>query len=461
MKINEKSVTIIGAGMAGLAAAYELHRAGWQVTLLEARNRVGGRVHTVRGFSNGLVAEAGGEFIDSHHTRMQALAKEFNLSLGKVGSWQSQSGDWGAFGGKAGAFTDKQTWGIDLQDEFQKMWAAIAELGREVTDPSNPLTAPYAKKLDQQSAAEWINAQNAPALARIAFSNHIRAEYTCEPEQFSLLDLARNSALYYSNPQSWPITYRIIDGNDRLPQAMAKQIPDIRFESAVTSIQIQPEQINITYKQGDSHHSISSAFAILAIPLTVARDIDFNSSLSPAHEKMISEISYGAVTKVMIEYRRRFWHERGWNGRLSTDEPIVYTWDATSHLDGEHGIITAYTGGNPAVKLSALSNEERINTAILIIEKLFPGSSDLIENTSTIAWLNETFTGGSYMALAPGQVTAHWPTLFTPAGRLFFAGEHATIYQGFMEGAVESGQRAAKNIMENAGNTIRKFGEIL
>ena len=145
--------------------------------------------------------------------------------------------------------------------------------------------------------------------------------------------------------------------------------------------------------------------------------------------------------------RKRFWHEKGWNGRLSTDLPIVYTWEATSHLEEERGILTAYTGGGPGAKLSELSDEQRIKTAVSVIEKIFPGSSDLIEGTATTAWINEPFTRCSYMAFAPGQVTKHWEALFMPAGRLYFAGEHATIYQGFMEGAVESGQRAAKNII--------------
>ncbi|MFN8425940.1 MAG: FAD-dependent oxidoreductase [Anaerolineales bacterium] len=100
-------------------------------------------------------------------------------------------------------------------------------------------------------------------------------------------------------------------------------------------------------------------------------------------------------------------------------------------------------------KLSALSDEERIETAVAEIEKHFPGSSKLIENVSTIAWLNEPFTRGSFMALAPGDVLEHWGTLFQPAGRLFFAGEHATPIQGFMEGAVESGQRAAREILKS------------
>ena len=162
---------------------------------------------------------------------------------------------------------------------------------------------------------------------------------------------------------------------------------------------------------------------------------------------MVNEVSYGAVTKVLVQYRKRFWDETGWNGRLITDAPIVITWLATNHIESEDGIITAYTGGGPGAKLAALSDQARIQVAVDEIEKVFPSSSDLIEHTATVAWPNEPFTRGSYMALAPGEVTAHWQTLFEPAGRLFFAGEHATAFQGYMEGAVESGQRAAASIL--------------
>jgi len=164
---------------------------------------------------------------------------------------------------------------------------------------------------------------------------------------------------------------------------------------------------------------------------------------------MVNELSYGSVIKVLIEYRRRFWDEKGWNGRLATDTPIGLTWHATSHVDDEHGILTVYTGGGSGAKLAALSDEERMRIAVTEIEKLFPGSSDLVEHTATVAWPNERYTLGSYAALAPGEVTAHWKTLFEPVGRLFFAGEHATAIQGFMEGAVESGQRAATAIISS------------
>ncbi|MBL8080029.1 MAG: FAD-dependent oxidoreductase [Anaerolineales bacterium] len=449
MSNQNNSVIVIGAGMAGLSAAYDLHRAGWHVIVLEARSRVGGRVFSLRNFSNGLVAEGGGEFIDEHHTRMLAYAKEFKLSLGEVGSWQGQTEDWGAYEGKAGQQNDISVWGFDLGNEYEKMWAALAELAKHVPDPSHPETAPNAKELDKQSAADWIAQQNAHPLARKAFADHIRSEYTCEPEQFSLLDLARNAKLYYSDPDFHRSTYRVIGGNDQIPGAIASLLPDLRFNAEVTSIQNMADQVSVTYKQGDTFHTISSSFAVLAVPLTTARLIEFNPPLPVAHHSMVNEVSYGAVTKVLIEYRKRFWKDKAWNGRLATDQHIVQTWEATSHLQGEHGIITAYTGGAPGAKLSALSDEERIKFAVSVIEKVFPGSSDLIENTATVAWVNEPFTRGSYMALAPNQVTTHWQNLFAPMGRLFFAGEHATIYQGFMEGAAESGQRAARNIMES------------
>src|SRR5687768_5648942 len=133
MDSNNRTVTVIGAGLAGLAAAYDLHHAGWNVMVLEARDRVGGRVYSVRSFSNGLVAEGGGEFIEDRHERMLAYAKQFNLQLGRVGSWQRQAGDWGAFDGRSGRLIDEEIWGTNLHTEIEKMWEAVSGLGKYVS----------------------------------------------------------------------------------------------------------------------------------------------------------------------------------------------------------------------------------------------------------------------------------------------------------------------------------------
>jgi monoamine oxidase len=449
MPLNNRTVTVIGAGLAGLSAAYDLHRAGWQVIVLEARDRVGGRVYSLRNFSNGLVAEGGGEFIAESHKRMLAYADQFHLALGRAGSWQGQDEDWGAFDSKAGSMSDERIWGVNLNEEVEKIWRALAELGELVPDPHEPQAARNAELIDQRSTADWIHFLDVHPLAKQDFIQHIRSEYTCEPEQHSLLDLARNVSMYYTTMER-DINYRVVGGNDLIPRALAKTLPDVRLNAPVTSIRALPDEVTVTYQQGNSHHTISSAFAILAIPLTTARLIEYNPPLPEAHQRMVHEVSYGAVTKVLLEYRKRFWKEKGWNGHIATDSPIVLTWHATSHIENEHGILTVYTGGAPGARLAALSDEERVRMAVAEIEKVFPGSSDLLECTATIAWPNEPYTRGSYAALAPGEVTAHWKTLFEPAGRLFFAGEHATDIQGFMEGAVESGQRVARMIISSS-----------
>ena len=139
MGSSNRSVTVIGAGLAGLSAAYELDRAGWKVTVLEARDRVGGRVYSLRSFSNGLVAEGGGEFIEESHTRMLAYAKQFHLQLGRVGSWQGQDKDWGYFDGKAGPMSDVKVWGVNLHAEVEKIWLAQRRRPIPVRGPARAL----------------------------------------------------------------------------------------------------------------------------------------------------------------------------------------------------------------------------------------------------------------------------------------------------------------------------------
>jgi len=446
MTLNNKTVTIIGAGLAGLSAAYDLQRAGWKVTVLEARKRVGGRVYSVRTFAHDQVAEGGGEYIEENHTRMIALAKQFNIQLGLSGSWQAQTNDWACYDGKAGRILDQNLWGFDLAGEIERGWESMAGLSQNIPDPYQPQAAKDAQRLDALSAADWIQSLDVHPIAKKYFTTYIRSEYTCEPERFSLLDLCRNSKMYYSTTKRLPSS-RVIGGNDLIPRALADALLDLRLNAVAKSVRVAPDEVAVTYQQGDSFVTVKSDFAILATPLTTARMIEFNPPLPSAHINMLNGISYGAVTKVLIQYRKRFWNDHNWNGRLSSNLPIVYAWHATSHIESEDGILTAYTGGEPGAKLSALSDEERIQVAVAEIEKLFPGSSDLIEHTATIAWLNEPFTRASYMALAPGETLKHWQNLFEPAGRLFFAGEHATAIQGFMEGAVESGQRAAANII--------------
>lgn len=448
------SVTIIGAGLAGLAAALELNRAGWQTTVLEARQRVGGRVVTVRdGFSGGQYAEGGGEFIEDFHPRMLALIQEFNLQLDPL---RGMSG-WTeclAFEGKVGPSEAVSVWGLDVGIEIEKVWAALAELGQRIPDPEHPTTAPDAQALDQQSAAAWLASLDVHPLAKKTFAARIRSEYTTEPEHLSLLDLARWGAFYYARPDYERGAFRIRGGNDQLPIAMAQALPDVRLNAVVSAIRLGESNGEVIYCSQTSdvtlEQTIRSDYVVLAIPFGPARHIAFEPPLPSKTQAMLSGLTYGQVTKVLIQYRRRL-PAMGWNGQVQTDLPITCTWHSTESQGGDFDIVTVYTGANAGAEFSALSDAERIKTAIEQVEQVCLGSAQYVIAARTLAWPNEPFTQGSYVAYGLGEVTAYWELLRQPVGRLYFAGEHTAAHQGYMEGAVESGQRVAREIMTRVG----------
>ena len=448
-----QTVVVIGAGLAGLAAALDLHRADWRVIVLEARHRVGGRVWTIRaGFVEGQHAEGGGEYIDERHPRMLGLAREFGLSVDQVQADWTAREEWVALEGRSGAERDPAVWGLDLAEANERIWEALAALAARVPDPARPLTAPNAAELDRQTAADWLTSLDAPYYARLHFESRIRAEYTVEAQRFSLLDLARNAALYYHDPRAWHSSYRIRGGNDLLPRAMAAALPPsaVRLNAPVVRVSALADRVDVTYRTASGFETVSGSYAVLAIPLTTARRIDFDPPLPPAHHNMVHRLSYGAVTKVLIQYRNRWWRARNWNAHLMNDAPLACTWEPTGEQAGERGILTVYTGGDPGTALAQMSDADRITAVIAGVEHLFPGTKDLVEQVETIAWPNEPYTLGAYAAFAPGDLTHYWEPLFTSAGRLYFAGEHAAVFQGYMEGAVESGQRAASQLSVNS-----------
>jgi len=442
MTQTNRKVTIIGAGLAGLAAALDLHKAGWHTTVLEARDRVGGRVFTIHeGFKGGQYAEGGGEFIEDFHSRMQALIKEFGLNLDRVGGMSGWT-ELLALDGKVGRASDVALWGADLNADLTKIWAAIGELGKQVPDPQHPTQAPEAATLDQHSVADWLESLDVHPLARKAFAGRIQSEYTLDPKYYSLLDLARWGAFYYADVNRPRLAFRIHGGNDLLPKAIAKVLPDVRLNAPATKIVRQGEHLTVEYANG----KVESDFVVLAIPFGPARQIVFEPPLPEETQGMLAGLTYGAVTKVLIQYDRRL-AELGWDGRVLTDLPMTCTWYPTERLDGPYDIVTVYTGAEAGKEFSAMSDEVRIQTAIAQVEQVCPGSAAHMVTARTIAWPNEPYTQGSYGAFALGEITAYWERLRQPIGHLYLAGEHTAVHQGYMEGAVESGQRVAEEIM--------------
>lgn len=442
------SVTIVGAGLAGLAAALELHRAGMQTTVLEARDRPGGRVITLReGFHDEQIAEGGGEFIEDFHHRMIELVEEFRLKLDPLGGMS----DWGAYlsmEGKTGWANDEALWGVNLSQEEDKIWVALAELGKQIRDPHYPQTSPQAHLLDHQSVGHWLEKLKVHPLAKKAYAARVRSEYTVEPEQLSLLDLARWGRYYYEDPYAPRNAFRIKGGNDQLTTAMARVLPDVRFNAQVTAIRRTEDRIETTYQSPTGEiDTVHSRCIVLAMPFGPLKAITIDPPLPLEYQAAIQGLSYGAATKVILQYSRRL-VELGWESYVLTDLPITCTWHPTLKQEGQHDMVTVYTGANAGAAMAQLSDDERIQVAKDQVDQICPGASQYLVTAQTIAWNNEPFTQGSYAAFGPGEVLAFWDLLRRPTGRVYFAGEHIASHQGYMEGAVESGQRVAREIIK-------------
>jgi monoamine oxidase len=438
-------VAIVGMGLAGLIAAYELERDDFEVVLLEARNQVGGRLRTARSpFYRRQSAEMGGEFIDQNHRVLLGYVRRLGLDLLDL------RGLGGRLDGLVYAQGTRrrrsQVVTPDVQAEIDRFDAHVESLAQAV-DPADP-PAGAAARLDTRSVADVLDELRLDPDARRVVERDLRDDYTVEPDRLSLLFHAAITRLYAGVPDSGIEAFRIDGGNSRILDALVAELrAKVDIEAPVDRIEQGADGVRVHATTG---REVDADFCIVAVPLPLLARIDFHPGLPPALAEAAARLQYGAATKVPLQYRRRFWLREGLNGDAITDLPIGTTWEATTRESGVTGILMAYASGEDGRRLAALSDSERVFQASREMETVFPRARGLVEAGATAAWSDEKYSRGSYAAYAPGQVTRYWRALRQPAGRVHFAGEHCDAFTGYMEGAVRSGRRAARAI---AGRT--------
>ncbi len=457
-------VAVVGAGLAGLAAAHTLRKAGIHATVFEGNTRIGGRCFSEReAFTDGQVAERGGEFIDSVHGELIGLVRELHLPLDDVLEAMPA-------GTNAYTVLDGTTYTVadatrDYEGLFPLVQAQAKALGDGYGYAGSNATA---RKLDAMSMGQWIErfvpGGRSSRFGRL-LANAFAEEFAVEVERLSAVSLVlslapsprESFAAYAASDQR----YHVRGGNDQVVHRMAGLLQGpLETGTALIAAQRLPDKRCKLIFQRDL--TITEAVfdrVVIAIPFATLGQVDLaKSGFRQLKRKAIHELPMGASTKLQLQFDERYWNARGNNGEVRIEGSFHSTWEVTRGQPGAAGILNCWTGGTLAVRAGERSKEEQAEIALDDLERVWPGIREkwngrVIRN----AWRTNPWSGGSYVYYPPGYMTTLLGIEAEREGNYFFAGEHTSgEWQGFLNGAVESGMRAAHEVLASLG--VRRAG---
>lgn len=450
---GDARVAVIGAGMAGLHCAYRLMRAGVRVDVFEASERLGGRMFTARdGFPEGLIAEMGGELIDTGHATMHALAAEFDIALDDLFADYPDDADfetdtWHFFGERAS------------DEEIVEQFVPLASIMADTVAAAEADDALFAQ-VDNTSLKDWL-AQAAPdaELIRTLLEIAYNIEYGLEPEEqspFNLLYL-----IDYDAPDPFRVfgdsdeRFHTHTGNDTFTTALAEALGDRVHTGArlVAVSQTPMGRYRVSTMSGARVDERVYEHVVFALPMTKLREVEIDAEISDIKRRIIDELGYGSNSKLMGAFSEKVWRTHGAAGSWTTDNGIQAGWDTSRGQGATAGLLTFYTGGHVGWDAGRGFAEDRAREFAAKLDELYPGVSDAyVPGTAArMFWPEAPWVRGSYTCYRPGQ----WEFYSYEGqreGNLHFCGEHASLdYQGYMEGAAETGALVAAEVLADLG----------
>ncbi|MDB5097742.1 MAG: FAD-binding protein, partial [Cyanobacteria bacterium RYN_339] len=432
-------------GVAGLAAAEALTRAGVPFTLFEGASRGGGRIRTGQGlFGTGLSTELGAEFIDSSHVRIRKLAQELGLPL--LDTWQTTKLRTETYVFKGQRYDDLAV-ARAIQPYLPRFARDKASLGKIHYQHPGAWTA-----FDRISISDYLDQLGMSGWIRSFIESAYLAEFGLEVGEQSALNLVDLIGTKLVDGEFSIIgdsdeRYKIRGGNQRLVDALAAR------HQAMTKLGHRLEALapsgsgyRLTFAQADGPSvEVEAPFVILALPFSTLRDVAISVPLPQAKQRAIKEIGYGTNAKLILGFKRRVWQDTGFQGGFVSDGILPNGWDSSLYQGGDAGSLTLFMGGKLGPELGQGTPLAQATRRMAGLEQIFAGAGAAFTGKVERAdWPGNPWARGSYACYKVGQCQAFRGAESEPVGGLYFAGEHcAGENQGFMEGAIESAQVAA------------------
>ncbi len=472
-QVSGVQVVILGGGLAGLSTAYELGKLGYDVKVLEARMRPGGRCHTIRrgtkseeegstqvcDFDEGMYYNPGPMRIPHHHTATLAYCRELSVP---VEVFVNDNEAAYLYQTDTKSLKGKRVRGREVRADLGGYTAELLSKAVSTTSLDDALTA-----ADREALIEYL--ARAGGLAQSKYSGSARRGYNQPPGAADMpgapstpipLDelLESKTGLYMQTEylQQAPM-FQVVGGNDRLAAGFAAKLGDrIIYGAEVKEIRQTGDGVVIAYTRGGDSQKAKADYGVCAMPLNMVSTLQV-ADLAPDIKTAIASIPYSATGKIGLQFKRRFWEEDDqiFGGISRTDQPIAQVVYPSSGYLGRKGVLVGYyQTGARANEMAAKSPAERQAIALAQGQLLHPQYKEEFENGFSVSWQNVRWNKGGWAGWSPEARRTVYPMLLKPDRRVYFAGDHCSYLTAWMAGALESGKHVAKMVHGRASANV-------